>query len=292
MQYRYCSRLFDEKEIEQIRRIIGADDRPSRTEISRRVCRELHWLRPNGRLKDMSCRVALLRMQRDGLITLPSPANGNGNGKIRIPFTKLSEQASPIVGCVGQLHDLQLQPVLNPKNSRLWNELIARYHYLGYTPLPGAQYRYLISDGNQLLGAIGFGAAAWKMAPRDRWIGWNAYTRENNLLYVASNNRFLLLPWVSVKNLASKILAIAAKQLRIDWPRRYGHQLLLLETLVETQRFSGASYKAANWKYLGKTKGRGKLPRLNQPPLPIKDIYVCPLVPDANQILRQSNLPY
>ena len=278
MHYRYCSRLFDEKQIERIRRIIGADDRPSRTEISRRVCRQLHWLRPDGRLKDMSCRVALLRMEKDELITLPPPANGNGNGKISIPFTELSEEANPIVGNASQLADLQLKPVLTPKQSRLWNELIARYHYLGYTPLPGAQYRYLITDGNQPLGAIGFGAAAWKMAPRDRWIGWSTSTRETNLIYVANNNRFLLLPWIRVKNLASKILAITANQLRVDWPRRYGHQLLLLETLVETKRFAGTSYKAANWQYLGKTKGRGKLPRPNQTPLPIKDIYTYPLV--------------
>jgi hypothetical protein len=288
MQYRYCSRLFDENEIEQIRRICDADDLPLRAEISRRVCRQLQWLRPDGRLKDMSCRVALLRMQRDGLITLPSPANGNGNGKISVPFTKLSEPGPPIIGSASQLSDLQLQAVLSSRQSHLWNELVARYHYLGYTPLPGAQYRYLITDGNQPLGAIGFGAAAWKIAPRDRWIGWDASTRESNLMYVANNNRFLILPWVCVKNLASKILAITAKRLRTDWPRRYGHRLLLLETLVETQRYIGTSYKASNWQYLGKTKGRGKLPRPNQPPLPIKDIYTYPLVPNATQLLRHS----
>ncbi len=289
-QYRYCSRLFDEREIGQIRRIIAADDRPSHTEISRRVCRKLHWLRPNGKLKDMSCRVALLRMEQDELITLPPPANGNRNGKIRIPFTELSKPKPPIIGSAGQLSDLQLQAVLTSRQSRLWNELIARYHYLGYTPLPGAQYRYLITDGNQPLGAIGFGAAAWKMAPRDHWIGRNSDTQVNNLMYVDNNNRFLLLPWVRIKNLASKVLAIAAKQLCIDWPQRYGHRLLLLETLVETERFAGTSYKAANWQYLGKTKGRGKLPRPNQPSLPIKDIYIYPLVPNATQLLRQSHL--
>ncbi len=126
------------------------------------------------------------------------------------------------------------------------------------------------------------------MAPRDRWIGWTACTRETNLMYVANNNRFLILPWVRVKNLASKILAMTAKQLRLDWPRRYGHQLLLLETLVETERYAGTSYRAVNWKYLGKTKGRGKLPRPNQPPLPIKDIFTYPLVPNATQLLRHS----
>ncbi len=151
MQYRYCSRLFDRQEIEQIHRICGADDQPSRTEISRRVCRQLQWLRPDGRLKDMSCRVALLRMQRDGLITLPPPANGNGNGKISVPFTDLSNPGTPIIGSISQLSEVQLQAVLTSKQSRLWNELIARYHYLGYTPLPGAQYRYLITDGNRPL---------------------------------------------------------------------------------------------------------------------------------------------
>ena len=179
---------------------------------------------------------------------------------------------------IRQLHSLHLQPVLTRSQSQLWNELIARYHYLGYTPLPGAQYRYLIGYRHDVLGAIGFGAAAWKMAPRDQWLGWNPATRETNLRFIANNNRFLILPWVKVKNLASKILAMVARRISDDWQQRYGHPLLLLETLVETERFRGSCYRAANWIYVGQTKGRGKLDRRHEHRLPVKDIYLYPLV--------------
>ena len=182
---------------------------------------------PDGRLKDMSCRVALLRMHRDGLIGLPPPRNTNGNGRIKVSFTEASGKAAPIVANIKSLTQLRLQPVLTADQSHLWNALIARYHYLGYTLLPGAQYRYLIKDSENLLGAIGFGAAAWKMAPRDQWIGWDHPTREKNLMYLANNNRFLILPWVHVKNLASKVLSLVTKRLPIDWRQRYGHDLFL-----------------------------------------------------------------
>jgi len=163
--------------------------------------------------------------------------------------------------------------------------LIQRYHYLGHRPLPGAQFRYLVQSAKGLVGALSFSAAAWKIAPRDHWIGWTAAQRQTHLHLIVCNSRFLILPWVTAKNLASKILALAARQLPTDWQRRHGFQPVLLETFVETNRFAGTCYKAANWIYVGQTQGRGKCDHWNQNVLPIKDIYLYPVCRNFRQQL-------
>jgi hypothetical protein len=277
MIHRFCARDFSSQDMECIRRIIDSPDRPSRIEISRRVCRQLNWVRPNGGLKDMSCRVALLRMHRQGLIALPQPLHAKPPVARDRRFGAPGPLPQPIVGSAEQLTELRLEPVSTRKQSRLWNELIARYHYLGYTPLNGEQVRYLIVHRDAILGAMGFGSAACNMAPRDQWIGWGHATRQANLHYLANNNRFLILPGIQVKNLASKALALAAKRIGSDWIQRYGHPLHLLETLVEKDRFQATCYRAANWIYLGQTKGRGKYDKSNRQVVPIKNIYVFPL---------------
>jgi hypothetical protein len=167
----------------------------------------------------------------------------------------------------------------------LWNEAIARFHYLGYTPLSGAQQRYLVEYDDGILGAIGFGASAWKVAARDHWIGWTSQQRQSGLQRVVNNARFLLLPWVRVKNLASRILSMSARRLVGDWQQRYGYQPVLLETFVEQPRFSGSCYRAANWIYVGDTQGRGKLDRYEERALPIKGVYLYPLISDFRREL-------
>ena len=286
---RYCGRPFTRQEIELIRRLIAAEPRPNRAQLSRMVCQALQWLRPGGTLKDMSCRVAMLRMEKDGLIELPPPQNSNGNGATRPRLTTASAPQHPITASAGRLGKLQLRPVTTPQQSSLWNELIQRHHYLGYQPLPGAQIRYLIFSANsQLLAALGFGAAAWKVAPRDRFIGWNPEQRSQNLHRIVNNARFLILPWVTSKNLASKILALTAKQLPNDWLARYQYTPVLLETFVEAQRFSGTCYRAANWTHIGQTQGRGKLDRHHKNAEPVKNIYLYPLQKHFRQTLRRK----
>ena len=286
---RYCGRPFTREEIALIRRLIAAEPRPNRAQLSRSVCEALDWTRPGGALKDMSCRVAMLRMEKDGLIMLPPPQNGNGNGAIRPSLTAASAPQQPVTDCAGRLGKLQLRRVATPRQSSLWNELIQRYHYLGYQPLPGAQMRYLVfSAESQLLAALGYGAAAWKVAPRDRYIGWAPEQRAQNLHLVANNARFLILPWVNSRNLASKILAITARQLPNDWHARYQYKPVLLETFVESQRFSGACYRAANWIHVGQTQGRGKLDRQHKNATPIKNTYLYPLHKHFRQTLRSQ----
>jgi hypothetical protein len=272
-----CGRPFDGAELERIRREIVAANPPLRAEIARRVCRALDWNDALGRPKLMSARVGLLRLHRAGLIELPAPTGRNGNGRPLKHGPARWPEEVPLAGSVGGLSGLRLSPVTDKPASRLWNGLIDRYHYLGYAPLPGAQLRYLVESDQGLLGALGFGAAAWKVAARDRWIGWEAPCREAHLGRVLNNARFLILPWVQVKNLASKVLALAAARIPDDFAARYGERPVLLETFVQIPRHQGTCYHAANWQWLGETTGRGKLDRHHRAALPRKAVYVYPL---------------
>ncbi|EIC22737.1 DUF4338 domain-containing protein [Thiorhodovibrio frisius] len=274
---RLCGRPFNETDLARIRHEIALAQPPLRAEIARRVCRALDWTDIQGRPKLMSARVGLLRLHRAGLIELPPPSCGNGNGRRYLARPETWPEPVPVSGPLRTLSGLHLAPVSDRRTSHLWNSLIECYHYLGYSPLPGAQLRYLIQWDGGLLGAIGFGAAAWKVAARDRWIGWTPAQRQAQLGRVLNNARFLILPWVQVKHLASKVLSVAARQVAVDFPARYGERVVLLETFVETPRFAGTCYRAANWQSLGETTGRGKTDRTHQAALPRKAVYVYPL---------------
>lgn len=278
LSHRYCGRDFHAEEIDWIRHLISSNPRLNRMALAEKVCQHFHWYSPNGRLKEMSCRVAMLRMHRNGLITLPPPRTKNVNRSKRPKITSISDPQANIALPASELVPLRLHLVSSSSDSLLWNQLIERYHYLGYKPLSGAQLRYLVfSPSDKLLAAVGFGAAAWKVAPRDQFIGWSHDQRLKNLHLVVNNARFLILPWVSSKNLASKILALCSKRLPHDWIKRYNYSPFLLETFVEFYRFKGTCYRAANWIYLGKTKGRGKLDQFHTHSLPIKNIFVYPI---------------
>jgi hypothetical protein len=283
---RYSGRVFGPPEIERVREIIRAHPGASRQQLSYRVCEVFDWRKPDGSLKDMSCRVALLRMHREGLIELPAPRHKVNPCR---SFARRTPQAEPeplLEAAVHGLAALRLA-VVERSDSALWNEYVDRYHYLGYKPLPGAQLRYFAYAGERLVGLLGFGAAAWKSGPRDEWIGWSRAQRHRNLGGVINNARFLILPWVRVSSLASKLLAMAARSLPAHWEGRYGYRPVLLETFVEAERFAGTCYRAANWTCVGQTQGRGKLGdhRLGQ--VPIKTVWVYPLAKDFRVRLWQ-----
>lgn len=283
---RYCGREFSAAELCSIRQLIAEHPTARRARLSRLVCEQLHWRRPDGRLKDMSCRVAMLRMQADGLLELPAARNTNNNGK---PYRRRTPAAQPAplleAPSPKALAALHLQPVTERHDSHLHNEFLERYHYLGYQPLAGAQLRYFVRSDERILALLGFGAAAWKTQPRDRFIGWSAPQREARLHLLVNNARFLILPWVRCNNLASCILAMAARRLARDWQQRYGYRPVLLETFVEFPRFRATSYRAANWKLLGLTQGRGKLDVHNRAALPKKAIWVYPLIDSFRNVL-------
>jgi hypothetical protein len=276
---RYSGRVFGPPEIHRVQEIIRAHPQASRQQLSYRVCEAFDWRKPDGSLKDMSCRVALLRMHREGLIALPAPRHKVNPCRSFSRRTPQAEPEAPLEAAVHELSGLRLE-VVERAGSALWNEYIDRYHYLGYKPLPGAQLRYFAYAGERLVGLMGFGAAAWKSGPRDEWIGWSRGQRHRNLGEVVNNARFLILPWVRVASLASKLLAMAARSLPAHWEGRYGYRPVLLETFVEAERFTGTCYRAANWTCVGQTQGRGKLGdhRLGQ--VPVKTVWVYPLAKD------------
>ena len=283
---RYCGREFSEADWAQIRALLAVEPALGREALSRRLCQDLGWLNALGQPKAMSARVALLRMEKDGLIQLPAPRTRNGRGQRRFALTAASEPRPPVPGPVRALEPLHFQRVSGGKLSGLWNELIARYHYLGYRPLSGAQMRYLVWSGDgRLLAALGFGASAWQVQARDRHIGWTDRQRRAGLHRIVNNARFLILPWVQCPGLASRILSGILPPLRTDWRLRYGYQPALLETFVEIPRFTGTAYRAANWLRLGQTRGRGKLEKQHLQIAPLKDIWVYPLHRNFREIL-------
>jgi len=285
MIHRYCGRDFSDDEIAEIRALVAEGPGRTRAELSRLTCQVLAWYKADGGLKDMSARVAMLRMQADGLITLPPPRRKPPDATVYI--TSHTEPGPSIYKPAHALMPLRLRRVQKKQDSRLWNEYIHRYHYLGHKPLPGAQMRYIFSSGEQPIALLGFGAAAWQTAPRDHFIGWNHDQRKRNLPLIVNNARFLILPWVQSKNLASMLLAKVARVLPVHWQEIYGYRPVLLETFVEKPRFKGTCYKAANWVYLGQTKGRGKLGPAGKQSVPIKDLWVYPLEQRFRNVLTQ-----
>ena len=283
----YCGRAFSAGDIQAIKRLMEQNPSLKRTPLSRKLCELFAWTKPNGELKDMTCRVALLRMQADGLITLPPSRMPGGRGRPHFPPTAATDAQTPLLQPVHELGALTLRPITATAASRLWNEYIARYHYLGYTPLSGSQMRYNVFAGEQLVALLSFGASAWKLAGRDRFIGWQEPQRLENLQLVVNNARFLILPWIQSKGLASKILSMIARQLPHHWQQRYGYRPVLLETFVESQRHRGTCYKAANWIHVGQTVGRGKKCPVHQQVVPIKDIWLYPLRKDFAAVLCQ-----
>ena len=283
MTVRYCGRYFTPAELDLIQGLIKAQ--PTREAIARAMCAELNWIKPDGLPKVMSAKVVLLRMHRDGLIVLPPPKSKNSNVRRPPVPTPATDPQMPITGTRKDVPDLCLRRIRSSADSRLWNEFIERYHYLGYVPLPGAQMRYFIEGKDQILGAIGMGAAAWKIAPRDQFVGWNHEQRQARLHLVVNNARFLILPWVQVRYLASSSLSLLSRQLPGDWQDTYGYRPALLETFVDRQRFRGTCYLAANWIHVGCTQGRGKLDRYTRRQEPVKEIFLFPLTKNFRRIL-------
>jgi hypothetical protein len=282
-----CNQTFTPELIERIQCFIDSNPNISRTKLSIEVCKWLDWRSPNGKLKDMSCRVALLRLDERGLINLPEaktkPPKRSGE-----KYPDVIEEL-PFLDCnLNELKPIEIIKIesVDKKKSCIWENLMDRYHYLGSGPLCGAQIRYLIhSKQYGYLGGFAFSAAAWRLEARDTWIGWNDSSRRKHLNEIICNSRFLILPEVEVKNLASHVLSLCIKRLPEDWYERYMIDPVVLETFVEQKRFDGTCYRAANWIHVGQTKGRGRQDCSNQYSTSVKDIYVYPLRPDFQEIL-------
>jgi len=290
-------RCFSSNEIDLICQTAHNFRNLSLTELSKTLCELLEWKRPNGKLKHEECRALLERLQSTGVISLPKLRPTAAAGPRKITLTVQSEPQTPIRGSAGQFEPLFLHLVRasNRELSSTFKQLIERWHYLGYRIPFGAHLRYLVESQRlpgRYLACLQFSSPAWKMAPRDAWIGWSAEQRKRNLQFIVSNSRFLVLPFVTIRGLASKILSLAARRLPEDWERLYGYRPLLLETLVDRIRFRGTCYRAANWIHLGTTQGRGRMDRDHAAHgRSVKDIYVYPLCRHVQEKLRNAKPP-
>lgn len=285
----FCGRTFTAQEVELMRGVAQECPGLGVTEIARTVCELLEWKRPNGRLKNHECRQLLERLAAEGVLRLPALRKLGGRGPRRVDTSQLRLEPEAVECAASECEPLELALVEGAAESRLWREHVERYHYLGCRVPFGSNLRYWVRNRGRELACLLWISPAWKMKPRDRWIGWSDEQRQRNLQGIVNNGRFLILPWVRVKGLASKILALSARQLPTDWESHYGHRPLLLETLVDAGRFRGTCYRAANWIYLGQTAGRGRMDREHKAHgQAVKDIYVYPLVRDAKQRLCGS----
>jgi hypothetical protein len=282
----FSGRSFSPEEVDQVRQWTQ-DPSLSRTDIARLICESFQWVHADGsRPKIMSARVALLQMERRGIVVLPPPrVPAPERGRWRIQ-NRLESSPSPVDTRPARAWGaIDLRPVAKGFESEIWNDFIERYHYLGYNVLPGAQIRYIAWVGDKPLACLGFSAAAWKTAPRDKWIGWSPEVQKKNLQLIVNNSRYLILPWIQSRNLASMLLGMAARRIEADWLARYHYAPVLLETFVDSEQFAGTCYKAANWIYVGQTQGRGKKDVKNEYLLPVKDIWLYPLRSDFREAL-------
>jgi hypothetical protein len=277
----FCGRTLTEAELGMIRGITREFAALAWTELAATICELLEWRRPNGGLKSRECYLFLRELHRRGWLpwlTAPQPKAR------RTPLAKLTADPPPshnlLAGPLDPSRPIQLQLIEDAGQRRLFREYLDRYHYLGYRAPFGAQLRYWVRSVQPELpplAALLFTSAAWRMAPRDRWIGWSDPARLSNLPLIVNHSRFLILPWVRIPHLASHILAHAARQLPADWRARYGVEPVLLETLVDPARYRGVCYRAANWVEVGLTQGRGRMDRAGRAQGIPKQIFLYPL---------------
>jgi hypothetical protein len=289
---RFLGREISAAELALAREVVELHGGLSRMELAATICELLGWVRPTGRPKARECREWLERLEDDGHFVLPAKRNRRPVGsRTSVPRTAAGEPREEIAGWVRDVAPVRVEPVIDAAERSLFRELVGRYHYLGHAVPYGAHLRYLVRGSrpaDEVLGCFQCSSAAWRMAARDRWIGWSEAARRRNLVRVVSNSRFLLLPWVRVRNLASTVLSQVVGRLAADWGERYGVEPLLVETLVDEGRYRGTCYRASGWIELGRTTGRGRMDRRHerQGAAP-KRLFVRPLVRRARERLRE-----
>lgn len=288
------------EEMEQVRRLLAARPDWSRWRLSRELASRWEWRNGVGQLKDMAARTLLVKLEQRGWIELPArrQAPVNRMRHKRLPDLSLAAPQGPIRDPLERLRPLNISecsgPDKIPDQRALFEALLHAHHYLSYRSSVGENLQYLVRDAQgHPLACLLFGAAAWQCASRDDYIGWDSAVRAQHLHLIANNTRFLILPWVGVKSLASYILSRIARRLSSDWQTKYGHPIYLLETFVEPHRFRGTAYRAANWVRVGQTQGRTRQdrPEGTWHQAAIKDVYLYPLHRRFRQCLQNQTAP-
>jgi hypothetical protein len=287
MEIRYRGNIYAEQAIEDIRALIAHTQDKSRFFLSKELCRQWNWTQPNGIPKDMVCRGLMLQLHREGLITLPPQKRElTWLSPQKAAPTEVTVDVTPVTGPLIALKPLDLCMVRRTPGERLYQSLVHQYHYLGYTQPVGEHLEYVAYAAGRPLACMGFCSAPRHIGVRDKHLGWNKQARIANLHKIAVNTRFLILPWVTVPHLASYLLGQAAQKISRDWERIYHHPIVWLETFVDPERgFKGTCYKAANWKLLGFTTGRGKNDYTRKPNRSLKHVFGYSLVRDFKKAL-------
>lgn len=272
--------------------LIESNPQWGRYKLSVHIAELWNWRNAAGQLKDIAARSMLRKLEELGFIRLPPRKGASPHSKnSRRVIQPVLHATDPIEQALAPLRPIDLELVSTRPQRDLFSHLLHSYHYLSYSRPVGENLAYLIRDGfERPLGCLLFGAAAWKVADRDRYIGWNAAQRRAGLPLIANNMRFLILPWVRVKHLASHVLGSAARSLSAHWQAKYGHPIYLLETFVDNERFAGTSYTAANWIEVGRTRGRSRNDRNHRLQVPVKSIHCYPLCREFRRHLTASPL--
>jgi hypothetical protein len=285
-------RNITQDDIDFIRELIAAHPGASRRRLSALLCEAWDWRQANGCLRDMVCRGLMLELHRAELIELPAKLRTPKNPLTQRPAPSALDEdgdlfaQTPMECSLRELGPLRIEQVRRTPAEGLVADLLARHHYLGYTRPVGEHLKYLVYAAGQPIAALIFGSAPRHLAPRDRFIGWDAAARRGNLHLIAINSRYLIMPWVKVPHLASHLLGQMARRLSADWQRLYGHPIHYLETFTDPQLFAGTCYRAANWTPLGLTTGRGKADQTSKPNRSLKLVWGLPLTPRWRELLQ------
>ena len=284
----YRHRVITEDDLVFIRRLIVEHPGSSRWVLSKKLCEAWNWVQANGALRDMLCRGLMLMLHRQGLIELPPARRVTRNPMVeRSRPVLVSVDETPLLASFCELGPLEVRQVRRTPEEALFNSLLQQHHYLGYTQPVGEHLKYLVYAQGRPIACVAWSSAPRHLGSRDRFIGWDKQARLKNVRLLAYNTRFLVLPWVRVPHLASHILGRMARRLSADWQALYAHPIYFVETFIDPQRFRGTCYRAANWKVLGQTTGRGKDDQAHKANRSIKEVLGYPLVKDFRQRLWQ-----
>lgn len=288
VKLRYRGRTITDDDVVFVRQLIEQNPTASRCKLSKLLCQAWNWTQPNGVLRDMVCRGLMLQMHREGHIELPPARYDKVKHLVRSKPKPVSVDTAELCCPLADIQPLEFVQVRRTKQEPVFNGLIEQYHYLGYTQPVGEHLKYLIYSSGKPVAAMAWSSAPRHLGPRDRFIGWSADRRRQNISFLAYNSRFLIFPWVRIPHLASHILGRMARVLPEDWNGLYNHPVYYLETFVEPQRFKGTCYKAANWVMLGLTTGRGHKAPTRKPNRPVKEILGYPLSRNFRKLLCEN----
>ncbi len=289
LEIKYRGRIATTEDVAFITKLIKDNPNDSRRALSIKLCKIWNWRQANGALRDMVCRGFMLELHRAGYIHLPAKKCSPNNPLVnRKTPERIQIDQSPLSTSLKHVRPLRFCQVRRSSKEKLFNSLMDKYHYLGYCQPVGEHLKYMVFVGERPVACLAFSSAPRHIGCRDKFIGWDVKARQQNLSLMAYNTRFLILPWVNIKFLASHILAQLARILPKDWHRLYKHPVYYLETFVDTERFKGTCYKAANWVYLGKTTGRGKNDHTRKQNRSLKAVYGYPLSKDFRAKLAEG----